>query len=87
MCSVIYLGEDENMQQHKWYDGIIELPYGEKFPPHCVKFDSELSEPINLHEDYHLNSGPEIVGDCKLLEVIEIVRDQFDVKHHADGTI
>ncbi|MGI6162260.1 MAG: hypothetical protein ACOYJD_09640, partial [Christensenellales bacterium] len=29
MCSVKYLGKDEYMKTHVWYDGIIQLPYGE----------------------------------------------------------
>ena len=87
MCSVIYLGEDENMLQHKWYDGVIELPYGEQFPPYCKKNDPELKESINLNELYHLNCADEIVGDCELLEVSEIVWDNYDIRHHPDGTI
>lgn len=79
MCSIIYLGEDESMRQKKCYDGIVELPYGEKFPPYCINFDPELSEQIDLDEYYYLNVGGEMIGVCKLLEVIEIVRDKFDI--------
>lgn len=79
MCSIIYMGKDKNMQQNKWYDGIVELPYGEKFLPYCNKSICEFSEPINLYEQYYLNVGSEIVGQCELLEIIEIINDDFAI--------
>jgi len=85
MCSIIYLGKDENMQQYKWYDGIVELPYGEKFPPYCIESNPELSEPIVLLERYDLNAGGEIVGMCELLDIIEIVRDDFNIRKDENG--
>lgn len=87
MCNVIYLGEDETMLSHKWYNGIIELPYGEKFSPFSERLNQDFSELINMNEPYNLNVGGEIVGDCELLEVMEIIKDDFAVKHHKDGTI
>ena len=76
MCNVIYLGEDETMKQYTWYDGIIHLPDGEKFPPYCVEHNQELCEPIHLHEVYSLNVGSETVGLCELLKVFEIKENE-----------
>ena len=81
MCSIIYLGEDEIMQQHKWYEGIIELPYGEKFPP----YGQEFEECINLAENYYINCADNIVGECKLEEVIEVISDKFDIRKDDRG--
>jgi hypothetical protein len=87
MCNVVYMGTDDMMQENVLYPCIIELPYGEKFPPYCIQINPELCEPINLDENYNLNVGGETIGASRLLDVIEIVRDDFDIKHHADGTI
>ncbi len=87
MCNVVYLGEDSNMQQHKWYSGIIELPYGEKFSPYCQGENWGFTESINIAEKYCLNAGGETIGECELLDIIEIKANDFDVKHHPDGTI
>jgi len=81
MCSIIYLGEDEIMKQSTWYEGIVELPYGEKFPPYGQKFE----ERINLNQIYHLNNADDIVGDCELYEVTEIINNDFDIRKDDQG--
>lgn len=83
MCNVIYLGKDDYMQMHVWYDGIIELPYGEDFPP----YGSKHIESIELMKLYHLNYADEIVGSCILHKIIEIIRGDFSIKKNPDGTI
>lgn len=85
--TVIYLGEDELMQENKWYDGIIELLYGEKFPPYAIELIRELSEPINLNQNYSLNCGQFKSGECELLESIEIIRDNSKIKSDDNGFI
>lgn len=84
-CNIIYLGDDEYMQQSKWYDGIIELLYGEMFPPYTDEIIKELSEPIKLNTKYSLNGGSDIIGECELLEVIQIIKNNKDIASNEDG--
>ena len=84
-CNVIYLGDDEYMQQHKWYDCIIELLYGEMFPPYTDKLIKELSEPIELNVSYLLHVGQYIIGECELTEVIQIIKDNKDIASDENG--
>jgi hypothetical protein len=84
-CNIIYLGEDEYMEQHKWYDGIIELLYGEMFPPYTENIIKELSESIGLDKKYLLHAGQYIIGECELLEVIQIIKDNRDIATDEKG--
>lgn len=87
MCNVIYLGNDENMLQNKWYDGIVELPYGEEFTPYCLGTKSKYNSSLCINMNYNLQVGGEKVGDVILIKVKEIVRGSFNIKHHPDGSI
>jgi len=84
-CNIIYLGDDEYMQQCKWYDGIIELLYGEMFPPYADEITKELSEPIELNTIYFLHVGQYIIGECELLEVIQIIKNNKDIASNEDS--
>ena len=53
MCRVAYFGDDLMMLQNRWYKGVIELPYGEKFMP-VSKTSDEFQEPILLNTIYEL---------------------------------
>jgi hypothetical protein len=81
MCNVIYLGDDEFMLQHKIYSGIVELPYGEKFHP----WDDEFPETIDIGNHYFLNCAADIVGECELIENLEIINDDFAITKDVDG--
>ena len=85
MCSVIYMGKDKYMKQSEWYKGIIELPYGEKFPPYCQEITKGLEEEIFLNQYYDLNVGGTIVGKCKLEMIKEIIYDDFDIRKDENG--
>lgn len=85
-CNIVYLGKDTNLQSKTWYTGIVELPYGELFPPYTKKINPMLSEPILLNTTYHFVCCEEVVGDCVLVSVKEIVWDEFDVNTKPRGT-
>lgn len=85
MCSIIYKGKDKYMKQGEWYDGIIELPYADKFRPYCKKVTKGLEEEISLGIIYYLNTGGIKVGKCILERVQEIIYDDFDIKKDENG--
>ena len=87
MCNIIYLGTDKIMQNAKWYEGRIELPYGEIFPPYCLKIRHGYKEPILLHKNYDLQCGSEKIGECNFLKIKKIIYDDFSITHHKDGSI
>lgn len=86
MCSIIYLDNDEVMQQSKWYDGVVELPYGDKYPPHCKEFNKDYKEAIDLGLTYHLNYADDIIGSCRFTEVLDLIHNDFDIKRDKNGS-
>lgn len=83
MCSIIYLGQDIYMMADKWYDGIVELPYGDKFLPYGNTFEKD--EKIMINKDYQLYCGGTLVGYCNLKSIIEIKYNKFDIKKDEQG--
>jgi hypothetical protein len=58
---------------------MIELPYGEKFPP-IGEGGVHFPEPILLNTEYLIQAGGTVTGKCILTSVIEIVENSFDLK-------
>lgn len=81
MCSIVYMGEDESMLKGKDYDCIIELPYGEVFPP----LGNEYKEPIELNAVYLLQCADRVIGSCVLLSKKEVVYGSYDIRKGPEG--
>lgn len=72
VCQITYFGSDEMMQENKWYDGQISIIGAGNLPP----FDTESKlENLELEKEYWLHSGLDVVGKCKLISPIKIIRD------------
>jgi hypothetical protein len=83
LCRLTYLGDDHFMQQSTWYEGMVELPYGEKFPP----IGNEYESPLLLDKEYLFQYGNDIVGKCVLNSIIEVIKDDFDIRPDENGRI
>ncbi len=83
MCSVIYLGDDLFMLPDVWYNGIIELPYGDRFPPYGDAFQKD--EEIVLNKEYQLHCGGSLVGYCVLNTVMDVRYNNFDIRKDEEG--